>query len=388
MNLASKYIRQFIDQSRRSSGVLCIVILLVFIVAGFWPFNFFPKNKVEWLPDRDGVRFYGQSMIVDTDLNRKGPASLFHSRSITLELRLRPLLETSNAPNILTLYDGKTPDIFAVKQWRAHLVIRSRTDDPAAGKRGKPYQEMGLHNALLKDQDAFITITSGAEGSAIYLNGRLARTYPRHRLPAGDMQGNVRLILGNSPTGESYWNGNLMGLAIYNRTLTPDEAFRDYQSWLQNDSFSIKQASGLIGLYPFYEKKGEMIHNVANSDETLIIPETFKPVQRKFLSLPGPDFRWNWSFVQDVTINLLGFIPFGFFFAAFLIKTTNMKRGVSYFIAAMVGVGLSLSIELIQAWLPTRDSSLTDMLCNSIGTILGIVIFQIFEFREFRGQYP
>jgi hypothetical protein len=169
MNLACKYIRQCIDRSQRSSSAICIVILLAFIVAGFWPFNFFPKNKVEWLPDRDGIRFYGQGMIIGSDLNRQGPASLFHTKSITLELRLRPLLETNNAPNILTLYDGKTPDIFAVKQWRDHLVIRSRTDDPAARKRGKPYQEMGLHHALLKDQDAFITITSGAEGSALYL---------------------------------------------------------------------------------------------------------------------------------------------------------------------------------------------------------------------------
>ena len=379
MNLAFKYLRQLIDQSRRLSGAVCIATLLIFVVAGFWPFNFFPRNKVEWLQDQNGVHFYGQGMIVSSDIRRKQQASIFHNRSITLALWLRPLLETSNAPNILTLYDGKTPDIFAVRQWRTHLVIWSRTDDPAARKRGNPYQEIGLHNALLKDQDAFITITSGAEGSAIYLNGQLARTYPRRRLLAANMSGNARLILGNSPTGESYWNGNLMGLAIYNRTLTPDEIARDYQSWLQNDSFSIKQASGLIGLYPFYERKGEMIHNVANPDETWTIPEIFKPVQRKFLSLPGPDFRWNWSFVQDVTINLLGFIPFGFFFSAFLIKTTNLRRGVSYLIVAMVGVGLSLSIELIQAWLPTRDSSLIDVICNSAGTILGIVIFQSFR---------
>jgi hypothetical protein len=379
MNLAFKYIRQLIDKSQRSSGAICIAILLVFIVAGFWPFNFFPKNKVEWLQDQNGVHFYGQGIIVSSDIGRKQEKPIFHNRSITLELRIRPLIETSNAPNILTLYDGKTPDIFAVRQWRNHLVIWSRTDNPAARKRGKPYQEMGLHNALLKNQDVFITITSGAEGSAIYLNGQSARTYPRHHLLAGDMQENVRLILGNSPTGESYWNGNLMGLAVYNRSLTPEQVAGDYQSWLQNDSFSIKQVSGIIGLYPFHERKGEMIRNVANPDETLIIPETFKPVQRKFLSPPWQDFAWNVSFVQDVAINLFGFIPFGFFFSAFLIKTTNLRRGISYFIVAMAGAGLSLSIELIQAWLPTRDSSFTDVISNSVGTILGIVTFQIFR---------
>jgi glycopeptide antibiotics resistance protein len=80
-----------------------------------------------------------------------------------------------------------------------------------------------------------------------------------------------------------------------------------------------------------------------------------------------------------VAINLLGFIPFGFFFSGLLIKTTKLKRGVGYFIVAIVGAGLSLSIELIQAYLPARDFSLTDVICNSIGTILGIVTFQIFR---------
>ena len=107
------------------------------------------------------------------------------------------------------------------------------------------------------------------------------------------------------------------------------------------------------------------------------VSKALEEMQRK--GFYRQDFHWNVSFVQDVTINLLGFIPFGFFFSAFLIKTTNPRRGVSYFIVAMVGAGLSLSIELIQAWLPTRDSSLIDLICNSIGTILGIVTFQVFR---------
>ena len=35
---------------------LCLAVLLSILVAGLWPFNFFPENRVEWLPDRDGVR--------------------------------------------------------------------------------------------------------------------------------------------------------------------------------------------------------------------------------------------------------------------------------------------------------------------------------------------
>jgi glycopeptide antibiotics resistance protein len=139
-----------------------------------------------------------------------------------------------------------------------------------------------------------------------------------------------------------------------------------------------------------------MIHNVVNPDETLTIPETFKPVRRKLLVPPWPDFQWNWSFVQDMTVNLLGFIPAGFFFAALLLRATRQKRLTVYVITAILGAGLSLFIELTQAWLPTRDSSLTDMVCNAAGTILGIAIYHVLQFRrefrggaggEFRGQY-
>ncbi len=360
---------------------ICLAILFITLVAGLWPFNFFPKNKVAWLPDRDGVHFYGQGMIIGSDLNQERQKSLFDSKSITLEFRLRPALEPGNAPNILTLYDGKILDIFAVRQWRSHMVIWSRADDPAARKRGRPYQEMGFRGVLVKDKDVFLTVVSGTKGSAFYLNGQLGKTYPRHRLLAADASGNARLILGNSPTGESCWTGEIGGLAIYNRTLTPDEVFRHYQAWLRQDSFAIKQEPGLIGLYPFYERNGGMIHNVVSPDETLTIPEIFKPVRRKLLAPPWPGFRLNWSFVQDVTVNLLGFIPAGFFFTALLLRGTRQKSPTVYVITAIFSTGLSLFIELTQAWLPTRDSSLTDVACNAAGTIIGIAIYQLIRDR-------
>ncbi len=375
MNSVRKYIHLLLAEKPRLLIAVCVTVLLIILVAGFWPFNFFPKNKVTWLQDRDGVRFYGQSMIISADSGQKQQSSPFYNKSISLELWLRPALETGNAPSILTLYDGKSPDLLAIKQWRSHLVSRSRVNNPAARKRGKAYQEIGFLNILPKGRDTFITITVGSEGTILYCNGQLIKTYPRHRLLPADPQGNVRLILGNSPSGESYWTGDMMGLAFFNRPLTPEEVFRHYQSWVGNDYFSIKRESGLISLYPFYERKGEMINNIANPDEMLIIPEIFKPLQREILSVPWREINWNWSFAQDVTINLLGFIPFGFFFVAFLLKFAGGKRLPAFMLTAILGIAISLLIEMSQAYLPTRDSSLVDVAMNSAGTILGVVLF-------------
>ena len=357
-------------------GALCLAILLIILVAGLWPFNFLAGNKVAWLPDQDGVHFYGQGIIASTEPLNNKQKLLFPDKSITLEIRLRPLLVTGNLPHILTLYDGHTPDIFFVGQWKSHLIIRSRTDNPTMRKKGKTYGEIGLNNALPKDQDCFLTITSGAGGTAIYLNGKFMRSYANHHMLAGITESPVRLILGNSPTGESYWNGNLMGLAIYNRVLSSDQVFKNYEAWTGKAPLPISADDGCLGIYPFNERTGTKVHNEINAIDTLTIPEIFKPVQRKILSPFLQGYQLNLSSVQDITTNILGFIPFGFFFSALLLKITRLRRLPAYLLIAILGTGLSFAIELIQAYLPTRDSSLTDVFMNSAGTILGVAIYQ------------
>lgn len=377
MNAAIKSIRRLNEMSPRLSGTICLAILLIILAAGLWPFNFFPKNKVEWMPDRDGVHFYGQGMIVGSEDWNQEQKPLFPDRSITLELWLRPLLETGNLPHILTLYDGNAPDISLIGQWKTHLIIRSRPDNRFAGKRGKPYQEIGLHNVLLKNRDLFITITSGSDGSVIYINGRLARTYPRHRLLADTTSGNVRMILGNAPTGESYWNGDLMGVAIYNRALSADQVSRSYETWNSPTPHPNPAGEGCLGMYLFQEKAGTVVHSACGPGFALAMPTTFKPIQRTVLSPPWQDFQWGWSIVSDVAVNIAGFIPLGFFFAAFLQRSTQRREYFVYAATLLMGFGLSLAIELTQVYLPTRYSQLTDLVCNVAGTILGLLLSKI-----------
>ena len=356
---------------------LCLSVLAAILVAGLWPFNFLPENRVEWLVDQDGVRFHGQGIISGPLLDQKRWQATFREKAITVELRLRPETETISAPGILTLFDGKAPELFAIRQWRSHLVVWSRADDPADRKRDMPFQEIGYRDAFPKGQEVFIAIASDRSGSALYLNGRLVRSYPRRSLLAADIAGDPRLILGNSPFGESHWTGDITGLAVYSRVLRPDEVSRDFDFWTRNDIFSIKQQIGLIVLCPFYERKGEMIRNVANPDEALTMQETFEPVQRKILLSPWHGIRWNLALFQDVLVNILGFIPAGFFFATCLLRKPGRKRVTVYVTVFLLGTGLSLLIELTQAWLPARDSSLADVMCNTAGTILGITIHQI-----------
>ncbi|MFH2043167.1 MAG: VanZ family protein [Acidobacteriota bacterium] len=346
---------------------------------GLWPFNFFPENKVSWLPDQNGLQFDGQGIIESSTPWLKDKKPLFPDDSISLVLWLRPLMEQKNLPHIVTLYDGQSLELFMIGQWRSHLVIRSRADGPATGKRGKSYREMGLDNALLKNQEVFISITSGPEGSTLYLNGQRMQFYPHHRLLTGAGSGNVRFVLGNAATGQSGWTGSFLGLAIYDRVLSADQVSRNYRSLSLNDPLLMKQGADPIGLYNFTEKRGAIIHNRVTADDTLIISEMFRPVQRRVLDPPWRDFRWNSSFAWDVAVNIAGFVPLGFFFAAFARRTSRIRSRRLYALIAMLGFGLSLAIELLQVYLPTRYSQLSDVFCNVTGTILGLIMFCMYE---------
>ena len=79
------------------------------------------------------------------------------------------------------------------------------------------------------------------------------------------------------------------------------------------------------------------------------------------------------SFVKDVTVNVLGFIPFGFLLAS-LLRTSLRSNWKLALVTTAAGFLLSFVIELIQAWMPSRDSSLLDLLMNTTGTLLGTLI--------------
>lgn len=90
------------------------------------------------------------------------------------------------------------------------------------------------------------------------------------------------------------------------------------------------------------------------------VPEDFRPLAWEGLRNASR---------ADMLENVLGYIPFGALLAASLGVTT--ARSVAIGLTLLAGMLLSLSLETIQAFIPGRDSSATDVLMNSAGTFLG-----------------
>jgi hypothetical protein len=177
---------------------------------------------------------------------------------------------------------------------------------------------------------------------------------------------------GNHPLVEDGWQGQLKALAIYDRALTEAQVLQNYNAWTTNQNAEIKNESP-IALYLFNEGSGAIVHNEMSSEADLRIPERFFVLHAPFLKTPWAEFQSGWSYWKDVLINIGGFVPLGFFFCAYFVSVRRLNRAV---LATIVVGGLvSLTIEVLQAFLPTRDSGMTDIITNTLGTAVGTALY-------------
>jgi hypothetical protein len=365
-------------------GIACLLTTAVIIIAGLWPFDFNPVNKVEWLRDSNGVRFYGQDMVVSRQPLNIG-TSHFETDSISIEIAVLPHEESFNTvASIVTLYDHGR-EFFMVGQWISELIVRVAANNAV---QQKGYLEIDVAKALTKDVMHFITMASEKGSTAVYIDGKLEKIVPDFSLLPIGKERSGYLILGNSPDGTHAWNGSFFSLAIYNQALCDAEVRNHYNAWRQNlfpqsqPAFKQDYRGFLVGpnipaaLYLFNERSGQLVHDHSGSGYDLMLPPLFQSVHRVVLGMPDKSFFFSRSNLKDIAVNIVGFIPLGFFLSAWLRSSKNLPATRAYLFAILLGALISLAIELTQAYLPTRDSSLMDVFSNILGTATGVFLLK------------
>ncbi len=345
------------------------------LVAGLWPFNFFPRNDVDWLGDRNGIRV-GRFGIAYT----RGAAYAAHgangpAKTVTIEIVVQAASERRHTvAQILSLVDGEGRTYFTIAQWKSQLILRSHVAGSASGRE---YAELGAGNVLAKGVSRFVTVVSSAGSTAIYVDGRLVASrdgfpiLPAHAVGGGD------LVVANSPAGDHPWTGELHLLAVYDGALPEAKVARHYREWAVRKAPSWRTDEVPALAYLFDERAGNVAASRGSRSLDLAIPPKFRPLHRVVLRPPWKEPLTERWFVRDVAVNVAGFVPFGFLFAALRARRGVAPTWSDGVMVALTGCGVSLAIELLQAYLPTRTSSSTDVICNTAGTILGVLLWKL-----------
>jgi hypothetical protein len=347
----------------RLLGAICLSTLCSILVAGLWPFHA-PKNNVHWLANESGLLFGEYGSIASSGTFKTNASHA--ASSCSLELWLQPSLDDSGT--VLAFYwPEQTVVPFRLWQSGGYVGIQHTSlNQFHQAERTKIYAA----DVFRRGKPVFITISSGAAGTAVYTDGKLVRQALDLKLSSQDFTG--QLVLGNGPMGANPWSGQLKGLAVYDRELTASEASQHYANWTTNAQTDLVKDKELVALYLFNEGKGSVVHNQLDSATDLLIPKRFFLLHEQLLETPWSEFRARWSYWTNLGINVGGFIPFGFFFCWYL---SSRRIGRAMMVTVALGFVVSLAIEVMQSFLPTRDSGMTDIITNSFGTALGAVLF-------------
>lgn len=340
-----------------------VLLLAGLLVAGLYPFNFFPMNQVSWLHSR-GIRFggYGEVRGQWNFAPATSPGSSEELDGMTIELWVTCREDGPKISDLVSVYQSPDREPFAIEQSSSDLVIAG----VVRSQQGQQiFRHMTIDGSLHAGARRFITIATHGSGTVLYLEGEPQKSYPGLELESQNLEGTV--LLGQTPSGHQDWRGDIHGLAVYSRVLNPEEVASDYSAFRQGDLTELQARAPQFAIYLIDEGSGSLIRNRGNLWGDLIIPRRLSALNPTVLAIPT---RRDFTDVSDVSLNILGFIPLGGLLTLYW-KVKGWKNAKAVVLSLALGLTVSLAIELLQVYLPSRDSSLLDVVNNTLGTGLG-----------------
>ena len=354
--------------------VLVVVTALVgavMIYFGIRGRGYRPVNGVKRLSE--GLIFKGSGMAYTDDFFGWGGLEGTDETGLTIEMVLRcEALSNAGFRYVLSVSDGTDARQLLLGQWLHWLIVMNGDDYDGRKGVGKIYVDLGTDHVT----PVWITIVSDARGTRVFLNGRWVKSNSNLHLFFPSEKGDARLVLGSSAYGRHAWQGEMRGLGFYDYALD-DGAVRDrFEQWQSSGGaaggrFEKDPALGPKIVYRFGGAADGPVANMAGEQYTLMIPERMRIFKREFLRVPDLKVG-GWAFFQDVIVNFMGFMPLGILLHLVLHRLGAVDPRWDGWVVVGVAFVFSLTLEVAQAWIPSRDSSLQDLVLNTLGAGIGV----------------
>lgn len=304
-----------------SNVLLLLLILSIMAFFGFKPGSKSTSNTIEWIE--------GKGLVFDIPSRAYTPAypiGYFSTNdSISINISLIPhYFATPRFGIILQLFSEDSGEILTLAQWDKSVMFLSGSDYSNEKREPKIYAPLGETVS-----EVLIHIDCHENGTEMTINDRkvFSNKYLTHPFSSSDDQ--MQLILGNGYGGRSPWKGVISSL-------------------------------NLGELNAYYKK-----HNPLSKEE-LIWQKNIATLKKQFLQIPTMESISKKNMLIDVVLNILGFIPLAYV----LMRICGNK----WLLVITLIFSFSLSIEISQVWIAGRNSSSLDLLLNTLGGIIGIVL--------------
>jgi VanZ family protein len=331
--------------------------------------NFRQNNKAV-LDHQNGLAVIPPSIAY----SQHAPLKLLNVKKFTILIDMASDFPASKGFGSIMLYGLDYHHMnFLIGQWRSGIELRIKTDGHTKaisfGKKDVFRNGKQSSFAIMYDMNKFV----------LYHNGKKIATRRIGPLTFSRWNRSYPLVIGSDAKGHSAWKGTIRSIAIFDRVLPERE--------IQNMHVSIKESSPLV-CYSFANDIGTIADDRgAGTPAPLIIPHRFIPYQRAVLELSLNEWSKFPHDFLDITINLLGFIPLGFFLSMYMTNKNVSFRKI-LLVTIAIGFAISFAIEISQAFLSSRSSSMLDLFNNTLGSAMGACLYyfrnKFFPARENR----
>ena len=347
-------------------------MVVVTIAFGLWPRGYTFVNETRHTSDARAIEFGRYGLIYSRPFV---PERFFQSNEFSLEMAFEPApMNSGGFKSILMIHNGQDLEQFMVGQWKSWIIAMNGDDYntrrrlPRISARVRP-----------GDRVRFFTLVSGPKSTRVYIDGILKREIhgkPFLHIP----KGKARLLIGNSVYGVNGWNGAIYGLAFYNRSLSRSEVREHYRQWHREDSLKFARHHDPVFLYLFSKDSfSRQVKDLGIAGKDLEDPRIMPVFKMKFFTLRTDFSTVGPVFFKDILINFLGFMPIGFASMLFIYGTGWFTFRKAALISLLFSFSLSLFIEFCQAWLPSRNSDILDLIFNTLGAVAGIGLYRLRE---------
>jgi hypothetical protein len=338
----------------------CLSILGIILTLGLWPFCA-PRNRVAWISNANGLSFsrYGTAF----SLAPFSPLAPDEEARHSVEIWIQP--DPPRSCSFLSFFDSQQSLFLSMRQSVTDFELQADVVDPKHRlKRAGLY----VDEVLSQSKPVFIAITSGSRGTGIYVNGVLVRQAPQFRIAPLAFKG--QLILGDAPIHPDGWRGDIRGVAIYDSELMGPQILAHYDAWKSSGQPKVTSDERVAAVYLLNERRGNVIHNQIKPGMDLVIPEDYKVLGKLALEPVWKEFEVSRGYASSLVKNIVGFVPLGFSFYLYLVACRRTRPALTTIISGFL---VSFTIEVLQIFLPTRDSGTTDLLTNTLGTWMGVL---------------
>lgn len=288
------------------------------------------------------------------------------------ELRLGVKLEIPELP----IHRGRFSVIFSINdihgnsqmlvgQWKHSLVLMSGNDYSNQNNHPRITIPLDTVPGYAYPQKIRAEIITTAANTSVVINGHLMARSNQYIVPL--RKGRFTVSLGNTLNRKHGWPGTISTFTM------------DYKICSTGDSSKNKSncsQSLTVGLQKKAQNESKLSKHTSPQSSNLILHSPYTVLSTEWLSQGSRLHRIFPAHSKDVLINLLGFMPVAL--GLFIICAVKYSPIFSVITTILATVFLSLFIETVQVFLPSRTSSIIDLTTNSLaGVFIALLCYAL-----------